>query len=119
MSPFGIDFMSESSRAPTAWIMSKGLAIRLPAYRDCKVVMLPQTFLPLPASFAYPKNSSLAIIIDYQFGKLQETGVQTRIEKKYTPLAPECRHGLRAYVVYSMHIQVNFSEMVLTLRGRQ
>ena len=93
--PTEIDFMSESSRAPTAWIMSVGSAIQLSAYRDCKVVMIPQTFLPKPMSFAYPKNSSLAIIIEHQFWKLKETGAQYRIEKKYTPLAPECRHSCR------------------------
>ena len=87
--------MSESSRAPTAWIMTLGNAIHLAAYQDCKVVILPQTFLPMPVSFAYPKNSSLAVIIDHQIRKLQETGVQSRIKKKYTPLAPECRHSCR------------------------
>ena len=90
--------MSESSRAPTAWIMTLGNAIHLSAYQDCKVVILPQTFLPMPVSFAYPKNSSLAVIIDHQIRKLQETGVQSRIKKKYTPLAPECRHSLSAYI---------------------
>ena len=89
--PNEIDFMSESNTAPTAWIMTRGTATQLSAYRDCQVVMLPQKFLPMPMSFAYPKNSSLAIIIERQFRKLQETGAQTRIEKKYTPLAPKCR----------------------------
>ena len=91
--PNEIDFMSESNTAPTAWIMTRGTATQLSAYRDCQVVMLPQKFLPMPMSFAYPKNSSLAIIIERQFRKLQETGAQTRIEKKYTPLAPKCRQS--------------------------
>ena len=98
-SPADIDFMSENSRAPTAWIMTRGSASGLSAYRDCKVVMLPQKFLPMPMSFAYPKNSSLAIIIEHQIYKLQETGVQARIENKYTPLAPECRHTFKEYVI--------------------
>ena len=98
-SPSEIDFMSESSRAPTAWIMTRGNAIHLSAYKECKVVMLPQTFLPMAVSFAYPKNSSLAIIIEHQIYKLQETGVQARIENKYTPLAPECRHTFKEYVI--------------------
>ena len=96
-SPADIDFMSENSRAPTAWIMTRGSALVLSAYRDCKVVMLPQKFLPMPMSFAYPKKSSLAIIIEHQIYKLQETGVQTRIENKYTTLAPECRYSFREY----------------------
>ena len=73
-SPTEIDFMEESSKSPTAWIMTRGNAIHLPLYRDCKVVMLPQTFLPMPVSFAYQKNSSLALIVDHVFWKMQVTG---------------------------------------------
>ena len=94
--PTEIDFIAESSKNPTAWVMSRGSTIQLPAYKDCKVVMLPQTFLPMPMSLAFPKNSSLALIINQQFTKLKETGVQDRIVKKYTPLDPDCRHSDRA-----------------------
>ena len=94
-SPTEIDFMEESSKSPTAWIMTRGNAIHLPLYRDCKVVMLPQTFLPMPVSFAYQKNSSLALIVDHVFWKMQVTGVQDRIVNRYTPSAPDCRHILR------------------------
>ena len=100
-SPADIDFMSENSRAPTAWIMTRGSALVLSAYRDCKVVMLPQKFLPMPMSFAYPKNSSLALIVEHQFWKMQVTGVQDRIVKKYTPPKPDCRHDLRAFALHS------------------
>ena len=109
--------MSVSSRAPTAWIMSQGNAIHLSAYQDCKVVILPQRFLPMPVSFAYPKNSSLAIIIDHQFRKLQETGVQTRIQKKYTPLAPECRHSLSAHIFWALVLSFSFQRWLLHWEG--
>ena len=94
--PTKIDFIAESSINPTAWVMSRGSTIQLPAYKDCKVVMLPQSFLPMPMSLAFQKNSSLAFIINHQFAKLKETGVQDRILKKYTPLDPDCRHIYRA-----------------------
>ena len=101
-SPSEIDFMSESIRAPTAWIMLRGNAIHLSAYKDCKVVMLPQTFLPMPISFAYQKNSSLALIVEHQFRKMQVTGVYDRTLKKYTPQEPDCRHVLRAVALHSI-----------------
>ena len=97
-SPDEIDFMAESSKTPTAWIMTRGNVIHNPLYIDCKVVMLPQLFLPMPVSFAYPKNSSLALIVKHVFWKMQLTGVLDRIVKKYTPPAPDCRHKLRAFV---------------------
>ena len=99
--PTEIDFMSESTRAPTAWIMTKASATQLSAYKDCKVVMLPQTLLPMPVSFAYPKNSSLGLIIDYQFWIMEETGVKARIVKKYTPSPPDCRHNQRSILLPS------------------
>ena len=33
------------------------------------------TFLPLPVSFLYPKNSSLATLVRYQKNKLREAGI--------------------------------------------
>ena len=95
ISPTDIDFMSESSRAPTAWIMSRGSTLQLSAYKDCKVVMLPQTFLPMPMSFAYPKNSSLALIVNHMFWKFKETGGYKRIHNKYKPLDPDCRQSFK------------------------
>ena len=97
-SPDEIDFMAESSKTPTAWIMTRGNVIHNPLYIDCKVVMLPQLFLPMPVSFAYPKNSSLALIVKHVFWKMQLTGVLDRIVKKYTPSTPDCRHNFIAFV---------------------
>ena len=90
--PTEIDFTAEYSKAPMAWIMSRGIAISLPAYRECKVVMMQETFLPMPMCFGYPKNSSLALLIDHQLLKMRETGVYDLIRKRYKPLAPDCRY---------------------------
>ena len=89
--PAEIDFIAESSKAPMAWIMPRGLAITLSAYRECKVVMMQETFLPMPMSFGFPKNSSLAMLIDHQLHKMRETGANDLIQKKYKPLDPDCR----------------------------
>ena len=84
VNPTEIDFIAESGNAPWAWIMSRGFAVELPAYREGKVVIIRETFLPVSMSFGYPKNSSLAMLIDHQLIKMRETGIIDLIQKKYT-----------------------------------
>ena len=68
--------LAKSSGRRKAWIMIPQSAYSLPAYKNCEIVQVPGlTFLPLPSSFLYPKNSSIATLVRYQKNKMREAGI--------------------------------------------
>ena len=59
--------LAKSSGRRKAWIRIPQSVHSLPAYKNCEIVQVPGlTFLPLPSSFLYPKNSSLATLVRHQ-----------------------------------------------------
>ena len=89
--PAKIDYVSVSNDHPSAWIMATETAKTLQAYKDCKIVLLKQTILPVPSSFTYAKNSSLSILIHHQKQKIMEAGLMDSLLKKYLPKEQDCR----------------------------
>ena len=89
--PNRIDYTALSNEYPSAWIMATEIAKTLQAYKDCKIVLLPETILPLAASFTYAKNSSLSILVRYQKQIMREAGLFDSLLRKYLPKEQDCR----------------------------
>ena len=111
--PAYVDYVSVSNDHPSAWIMATEIAKTLQAYKDCKIILLPQTILPMPCSFTYAKNSSLSTLIHHHKQRIREAGLFDSLLRKYLSKEQDCRYigELIKTCWHAYLIQFSFSQL--------